>query len=622
MSMRRDSDKLEYCDENETQCNGEMADMNCKNHPSDKVTFYCYPCKEPICIECLRYDHKSLKHHYESISRTESRLDKELSAINDKIDYLESVEPQKEKIIEEIDFQYHQVQHKINETYQTFEILLKKYRGESLIKLEELRNSRKSKVIEAYSKMNDCSSEITNELHQFFTQLLRSNSMLDNIALKEKLIKELKNCVDRMLKLKKEFHVDFTKFNEQCFSEMIDDFSKTIEEKMILRIYHSLNPFLDKLSDNDKSTPKEVTIDHQIHDLNGVNEQTDECNSSQLPSPPSQETLIPNQEEQSEEEKEILMVEEKEKSSASDKNYLAEDHDSRNSPLKYFLAKNIDHNFKPKSLKLEKSFNYFITPQDFILNAKDSIIVADTGNHRIGVYDRYGNHKLEFGRYCDKKRHLVYPKYVSIFINSNSQNYGNIVVYDKENHCSRLQIFSEGGNYLQAAKFQEIDTINALTTTMDDLIITVDVSRQVFIISDTLEIINKIDCHGFLTAPFYIAAKDDEIFIADWKKCYIIAINRKGQFLGCIGFKKQTFCPRGFCLVGDKIIFTQINRYHDAVLFYEYSRDGSCYLKYIFKHKNMHQSGRFEITKDGFMVLLNKFPLPKIMILKGSKHFN
>ncbi|KAH0567482.1 hypothetical protein KQX54_010367 [Cotesia glomerata] len=594
MSMRRNSDELECFDENKTQCNGEMADMYCKTHPSDKVTFYCYPCKEPICIECLRYEHKSIKHHYESISKTEFRLDKELSTINDKIDDLESVEPQKEKIIEEIDFQYYQVEHKINETYETFEILLKKYRDESLIKLEELRKLRKSEVIEAYSKMNDCSSEITNELHRFFTQFLRSNSTLDNIALREKLIEELKNCVDQMSKLKKEFHVDFNKFNEQCFSEMMDNISKTIDEKMIQRIYHSSNPFLDKLSsESEKSTPKEVTIDHQTHDLNGVNEQTDDCNSSKLSSPPSQESSMSNQEEKFEESKEILKVEEKKKSSASDKNNLAKDHNSRNPPLKYFLAKNFDYNFKPTSLKLEKSFNYFETPQDFFLNGKDNIIVADTGNHRIAVYDRYGNHKLEFGRHCDNKRYLVYPKCVSIFINSNSQNYGNIVVYDKENHCSRLQIFTEGGDYLQAAKFQEIDLMTALTTTIDDLIIAVDVRRQIFIISDTLVIINKIDCRGFLIAPLNIAAKDDEIFITDWKKRYMIAINRKGQFLGCIGFEKQAFCPRGFGFVGDKIMFSY-----------------------------MHQSGRFEITKDGFMVLLNKCPFPKILILKSSTHFN
>lgn len=193
-------------------------------------------------------------------------------------------------------------------------------------------------------------------------------------------------------------------------------------------------------------------------------------------------------------------------------------------------------------------------------------------------------------------------------MNSNSQNYGNIVIYDKVNHCCRLQIFTEGGDYLKVAKFKEIATIRALTTTMDDLIITVDAEKEIFIISDTLVIINRINCHKFLTNPFYIAAKgnllnntmlnlsknqfikmfflitDDEIFITDWKKHKISVINRKGQFLGYIGFEKQTFCPRGICFVGDKIIFSHIDRFNNVVNFYEYSRNGRCYLKYVLKN--------------------------------------
>lgn len=81
--------------------------------------------------------------------------------------------------------------------------------------------------------MTDCSSKINTEIHEFFTQFLRSNSTLDNIALKEKLIDQLTNCVDQMSKLKNEFHVDFNKFNEQCFSEMMDNFTKMIDEKMV-----------------------------------------------------------------------------------------------------------------------------------------------------------------------------------------------------------------------------------------------------------------------------------------------------------------------------------------------------------------------------------------------------
>lgn len=158
----------------------------------------------------------------------------------------------------------------------------------------------------------------------------------------------------------------------------------------IQRIYHSSNPFLDKLTECERSTPKEVTIDLQTQQLNGVNEQTDnDCHSSQLSSLQSQESSIPNQE-QSTEEKEIQMVEEEEKFCSSDKkNNSAEDHRnfivSSNAPLKYFLTKNLDNNFRPASLKLEKKFNYFTTPQDFCLNTKGNIVVADTGNHRIGV---------------------------------------------------------------------------------------------------------------------------------------------------------------------------------------------------------------------------------------------
>lgn len=114
--------------------------------------------------------------------------------------------------------------------------------------------------------------------------------------------------------------------------------------------------------------------------------------------------------------------------------------------------------------------------------------------------------------YGNKNSYFIYPKYVTVFLN-NSQNRGNIVVYDKVDWIPRLQMFANNGVFLKSAVFKIMDFLKALATTNNDRIVALDQSKQIFVISDTLIILKKIDCKQFLIEPITMAIKGNVIGI-------------------------------------------------------------------------------------------------------------
>lgn len=108
-----------------------------------------------ICIECLLTNHQTLEHRYENITQTEIRFDKKLADIvsqsNNQINEWKNT-PLYEKTLREVDFQYVQVEDKINETYEIYKTILKEFRDNSLVDLKELREKRKTEVVDAYHK--------------------------------------------------------------------------------------------------------------------------------------------------------------------------------------------------------------------------------------------------------------------------------------------------------------------------------------------------------------------------------------------------------------------------------------------------------------------------------------
>lgn len=86
----------------------------------------------------------------------------------------------------------------------------------------------------------------------------------------------------------------------------------------------------------------------------------------------------------------------------------------------------------------------FNSPHGFCLGVDEEIIVADTNNHRIEVFEKDGTFKMQFGVPGKEEGQLWYPRKVAV-MRSNSK----FVVCDRGNERSRMQIFTKNGHFIK-----------------------------------------------------------------------------------------------------------------------------------------------------------------------------
>lgn len=86
----------------------------------------------------------------------------------------------------------------------------------------------------------------------------------------------------------------------------------------------------------------------------------------------------------------------------------------------------------------------FNSPHGFCLGVDEEIIVADTNNHRIQVFEKDGSYKFQFGVPGKEEGQLWYPRKVAV-MRSNSK----FVVCDRGNERSRMQIFTKNGHFIK-----------------------------------------------------------------------------------------------------------------------------------------------------------------------------
>ena len=68
----------------------------------------------------------------------------------------------------------------------------------------------------------------------------------------------------------------------------------------------------------------------------------------------------------------------------------------------------------------------FTEPSGVAVNAQNDIVVADTNNHRIQIFDKEGRFKFQFGECGKRDGQLLYPNRVAVVRSS-----GDIIVTER-----------------------------------------------------------------------------------------------------------------------------------------------------------------------------------------------
>ncbi|KAL9880613.1 E3 ubiquitin-protein ligase meiotic P26 isoform 2-T4 [Glossina fuscipes fuscipes] len=250
---------------------------------------------------------------------------------------------------------------------------------------------------------------------------------------------------------------------------------------------------------------------------------------------------------------------------------------------------------------LGTSRGHFNSPHGFCLGVNEEIIVADTNNHRIEVFDKCGNLSFYFGVPGKEEGQLWYPRKVAVMHTN-----GKFVVCDRGNERSRMQIFSKNGHFMRKIAIRYIDIVAGLAVTSKGHIVAVDsVSPTVFVISEDGELVRWFDCSDYMREPSDIAIRDNDFYVCDFKGHCVAVFHEDGTFQYRIGNEKVTCFPNGIDIsnAGDILIGdSHGNRFHVAC----YSRDGVLQSEFECPHVKVSRCCGLKITSEGYVVTLAK----------------
>ena len=96
----------------------------------------------------------------------------------------------------------------------------------------------------------------------------------------------------------------------------------------------------------------------------------------------------------------------------------------------------------PPSPAVEPNFS---SPKGIAVHNRNTVVVADTGNHRVQVFDQNGTLLFKFGSEGSGEGNFSSPEDVAVRRNSNTMDEGVIAVADTGNH--RIQVFHGNGTF-------------------------------------------------------------------------------------------------------------------------------------------------------------------------------
>jgi len=243
----------------------------------------------------------------------------------------------------------------------------------------------------------------------------------------------------------------------------------------------------------------------------------------------------------------------------------------------------------------------FNSPHGFCLGLEEEIIVADTNNHRIQVFEKNGTFRYQFGIPGKEEGQLWYPRKVAVMKSS-----GKFVVCDRGNERSRMQIFTKHGHFVRKIAIRYIDIVAGLAITRDGNIVAVDsVTPTLFVISEGGDLLRWFDCADYMREPSDIAVGGREFYVCDFKGHNVVVFTEEGVFVRRIGCESITNFPNGIDIsdAGDILIGdSHGNRFHVAV----FANDGNLLAEFECPHVKVSRCCGLKITSEGYVVTLAK----------------
>ncbi|KAA0203677.1 hypothetical protein HAZT_HAZT008202 [Hyalella azteca] len=239
----------------------------------------------------------------------------------------------------------------------------------------------------------------------------------------------------------------------------------------------------------------------------------------------------------------------------------------------------------------------FTEPSGVAVNAQNDIIVADTNNHRIQIFDKEGRFKFQFGECGKRDGQLLYPNRVAVVRTS-----GDIIVTERS-PTHQIQIYNQYGQFVRKFGASTLCYPRGVTVDSRGRIIVVECKVMRVIIFDQYgTVLHQFNCPNHLEFPNGCVVNDkQEIFISDNRAHCVF--NYDGQYLRQIGGEGITNYPIGVGLTtqGEVLIADNHNNFNLTL----FTQDGTLVSAYESKVKHA-QCFDVALMDDGSVVLASK----------------
>ncbi|VDO37739.1 unnamed protein product [Brugia timori] len=241
----------------------------------------------------------------------------------------------------------------------------------------------------------------------------------------------------------------------------------------------------------------------------------------------------------------------------------------------------------------------FTEPSGVAVNAQNDIIVADTNNHRIQVFDKEGRFKFQFGECGKRDGQLLYPNRVAV-----NRLTGDFIVTERS-PTHQIQIYNQYGQFLRKFGANILQHPRGVCVDSKGRIIVIECKVMRVIIFDMFgNILQKFSCSRYLEFPNGVCTNHkQEILISDNRAHCIKVFNYDGQFVRQIGGEGITNYPIGVGInyAGDVVVADNHNNFNLTV----FSQDGTMISALESKVKHA-QCFDVALVEDGSVVLASK----------------
>lgn len=571
----------------------------CPRHKSETLRFFCRTCDTPICKECTNSDHPKGLHDYDHISEVGPRqveiLGELLEQSKAKTNDLRNAAKSVEHFSSRLQMQYHKAQAEINDTFNFYCSALEERKEELMKELEDLFNTKMVSLSLVGNKVQEMVERVQ-QLSVFVDRIVKYSSNSEVLMFKHLLDTKLQAIIAynpevNMQSIDLEFLSNFQAIqvgvrNTFGYIRHNSEGAPTTKPQPIARPNGVVNS--DRTYQNG-----------HVYEPNIISKRFGSANSLG-PFSTSLSDISPY---------------EKWSSGPTDifQNGTADSFHLNTEPVIDLTSKFISASMYPlkSQIKRQKMIYHckfgefgvmegqFTEPSGVAVNAQNDIIVADTNNHRIQIFDKEGRFKFQFGECGKRDGQLLYPNRVAVVKTS-----GDIIVTERS-PTHQIQIYNQYGQFVRKFGANILQHPRGVTVDIKGRIIVVECKVMRVIIFDQLgNVLQKFGCSKHLEFPNGVVVNDkQEIFISDNRAHCVKVFNYDGVFLRQIGGEGLTNYPIGVCINqnGEILVADNHNNFNITI----FTQDGQLVNASESKVKHA-QCFDVALMDDGSVVLASK----------------